>query len=137
MSGGRFLVSLLEVRNTERILACRSLLKADVDLGQEDLVTKNEDIENFTGILEEHETDIYEVCLSDSSEEVAHVIAGYIMKKLQARLKCEDCALLMIDDSEESSERDRYLNLLSRGGLINPLPPEFFFSVSGHFGRGH
>ena len=45
MSGGRFLVSLLEVRNTERILACRSLLMADVDLWQEDLVTENEDIE--------------------------------------------------------------------------------------------
>ena len=26
----------------------------------------------------------------------------------------------MIDDSEETSERDRYLYLLSRGGLIKP-----------------
>ena len=112
MSGGRFLVSLLEVRNKERILACRSLLKADVDLWQEDLVTENEAIENFMSILEEHETDIYEVCLSDSSEEVAHVIAGYIVRKLQVKLKSEECALLMIDDSEETSERDRYLNLL-------------------------
>ena len=64
MSGGRSLVSHLEVRNTERILACRSLLKADVDLWQEDLVTKDEDIESFMSILEEHETDIYEVCLT-------------------------------------------------------------------------
>ena len=112
MSGGRFLVSLLEVRNKERILACRSLLKADVDLRQEDLVTENEAIENFMSILEEHETDIYEVCLSDSSEEVAHVIAGYIVRKLQVKLKIEECALLMIDDSKETSERDRYLNLL-------------------------
>ena len=84
MSGGRFLVSLLEVRNSERILVCRSLLKADLDLWQEDLVTENEDIENFMSILEEHETDIYEVCLSDNSEEVACVIAGYIVRKLQA-----------------------------------------------------
>ena len=76
---------------------CRSLLKADVDLWQEDLVTENEDIENFMSILEEHETDIYEVCLSDSSEKVARVIAGYIVRKLQAKLKCEDCALLMIE----------------------------------------
>ena len=35
MSGGRFLVSHLEFRNTERILACSSLLKAHVDLWQE------------------------------------------------------------------------------------------------------
>ena len=61
---------------------------------------------------------IFEVCLSDSSEEVARVIAGYMVRKLQAKLKCEECALLMIDDSEETSERDRYLNLLSHGGLI-------------------
>ena len=105
MSGGIFLVSLLEVRNTERILACRSLLKADVDLWQEDLVTENEDIENLMSIIEVHETDIYEVCLSDSSEEVAWVIARYIVRKLQAKPKCEECALLMIDDSEEKRKR--------------------------------
>ena len=40
------------------------------------------------------------------------MIAGYILRKLQAKLNCEECALLMIDDSEETSERDRYLNLL-------------------------
>ena len=59
-----------------------------VDWWQEDLVTENEDVENFMSILEEHETDIYEVCLSDSSEEVARVIAGYIVRILQAKLKC-------------------------------------------------
>ena len=63
---------------------------------------------------------IHEVCLSDSSEEVAHVIAGYIVRKLQAKLKCEDCALLMIDDNEEKIDGDRHLNRLSRGGLIKP-----------------
>ena len=45
---------------------------------------------------------------------MARVIAGYIVRK------CEEYALLMIDDSEETNERDRYLNLLSRGGLIKP-----------------
>ena len=51
-------------------------------------------------------TDIYEVCLSDSSEEVARVIAGYIVRKLQAKLKCEDYALLMIDDSEKKQAKE-------------------------------
>ena len=84
-------------------------MKVDVDLWQEDLGTENEAIENFMSILEEHEADIYEVCLPDSSKEVARVIARYIVRKLQAKLKCEDCALLMIDGSEDASERDRYL----------------------------
>ena len=105
-------------------------MKADVDLWQEDLVTENEDIEKFTSILEEHETDIYEVCLFDTSEEVSRVIAGYIVRKLQAKPKCEDCALLMIDDSEETTERDRFLNLLSRGGLIKPSEPMAEFVIN-------
>ena len=129
-SGGRFLVSLLEVRNKERILACSSSLKADVDLWQEDLGTEIEAIENFMSILEKHETDIYEVCLSDSSEEVARVIARYIVRKLQAKLKCENCALLKVDGSEEASERDRYLNLLSRCGLIKPSEPMAEFVIN-------
>ena len=37
MSGGRFLVSLREVRNTERILSCRSLIKNDINFWKEDL----------------------------------------------------------------------------------------------------
>ena len=37
MSGGRFLVSLVEVKNSERILACRSLIKEGVDFWLEDL----------------------------------------------------------------------------------------------------
>ena len=37
MSGGRFLVSLREVLNTERILSCRSLIKKDINFWKEDL----------------------------------------------------------------------------------------------------
>ena len=37
MSGGRFLVSLREVLNTERILSCRSLIKNDINFWKEDL----------------------------------------------------------------------------------------------------
>ena len=37
MSGGRFLVSLREVRNTERILSCRSLINNDVNFWKKDL----------------------------------------------------------------------------------------------------
>ena len=37
MSGERFLVSLREVLNTERILSCRSLIKNDINFWKEDL----------------------------------------------------------------------------------------------------
>ena len=37
MSGGRFLVSLLEVQHSEIILACRSLIKENINFCEEDL----------------------------------------------------------------------------------------------------
>ena len=37
MSGGSFLISLREVRNTERILSCRSLIKNDINFWKDDL----------------------------------------------------------------------------------------------------
>ena len=37
MSGGRFLVSLREVTNSERIIRCRPLVKADINFWKEDL----------------------------------------------------------------------------------------------------
>ena len=37
MSGGRFLVSLPEVLNSERILQCRSLLKENVHIWEDDI----------------------------------------------------------------------------------------------------
>ena len=37
MSGGRFLVSLLEVQHSEIILACRTLIKENVNFWDEDL----------------------------------------------------------------------------------------------------
>ena len=41
MSGGRFLISLREVKNSERIIRCRSLVKADINFWKEDLGSNN------------------------------------------------------------------------------------------------
>ena len=45
MSGRRFLVSLREVVNSERVLKCRSLIKADIDFWEEHLETEVEEFE--------------------------------------------------------------------------------------------
>ena len=45
MSGGRFLVSLLEVSNSERILNLRSILKEDINFWEED-VTLDVDLDS-------------------------------------------------------------------------------------------
>ena len=63
MSGGRFLMSLRGVLSTVRILACRSLLKQNINFWEENLkpVQKNDKILN---ILTQHESEINKLFLS-------------------------------------------------------------------------
>ena len=58
-----------------------------------------------------------ECSLSEDSTEVSHYIAGYVARKNLVRSKREDCAPLMVNNSEQNND---YLNLLSRGGFIDP-----------------
>ena len=121
MSGGCFLVSLREVYNSERILACRSLINENINFWNEDLSIKedNEDIKKLLADIQPFSDEILMCNLSKDSEEVATTIAGYITKKLVKRLKCDDCkTMLRAKDVEISS--NHYLSLLSRGGLTIP-----------------
>ena len=52
MSGGRFLVILREVLNTERILSCRSLIKKDINFWKDDLQPESNGDESFEMIDE-------------------------------------------------------------------------------------
>ena len=95
MSGGRFLVSLREVRNTERILSCRSLIKNDINFWKEDLqqpeCNEDESYEIIGEMLRDWIEEISESVLDDDSSEVAISISGYMAKKLLKRSKCKDC----------------------------------------------
>ena len=120
MSGGRFLVSLREVTSSERVLKCRSLLKAGVNYWEdkdEDYYNDTEAINDFMKKLEEHEGDLFEVTLVDDSIEVAQVVAGYAARKL-LKNSCNDCSVHLIEN--DKNDKETYLNLLSRGGLIIP-----------------
>ena len=121
MSGGRFLVSLREVNNSERIIQCRSLLKENINFWEEDLskekITAISDV--FQQYLLDNHHDITEATISDDSAEVATTIAGYIAKKLRKRSKCDACKIAMVSASEDIRNND-YLKLLSRGGLTTP-----------------
>ena len=119
MSGGRFLASLREVTNSERIIRCRSLVNADINFWKEDLGSDKPslDFSALLALLSEHEIEIAESTLDSSSEEVSTTIAGYIAKKLVKRSNCDSCKSLLIASSMDLAE-NHYLNLLSRGGLI-------------------
>ena len=95
MSGGSFLISLREVRNTERILSCRSLIKNDINFWKEDLqqpeCNEDESYEIIGEMLRDWIEEISESVLDDDSSEVAISISGYMAKKLLKRSKCKDC----------------------------------------------
>ena len=62
MSGGRFLVSLREVTNSERIIHCRSLVKAAINFWKEDLGSDKPslDFSALLALISEHEIEIAE-----------------------------------------------------------------------------
>ena len=126
MSGGRFLVSLLDVQHSERILAIDKLLKEEINFWEEDLSPTNEkESESIAAINEEVSSmlaEILECNLSDDSKEVAFTIAGLIAKKLSAKTKkCPNCVQRMIASGADITHCG-YLSILSRGGLTTPAP---------------
>ena len=130
MNGGRFLVSLKDVNNSDKILRIRSLLKENINFWEENLLNKgdyNALLEKFTIELENIRNDIYEAQLSNDSRQVATYVAGYIAKKMIKRfdLHCDNCKFNLVSSTSESdpSPDDNsydYLNILSRGGLMIP-----------------
>ena len=81
MNGGRFLVDFRGVRNSERILQCRSLRKENINFWEEDLTSENQECVTLTekifctGIQE-----IMESILDENSLEVTtwHVAKRFI-----------------------------------------------------------
>ena len=83
MSGGRFLVSLREVVNSEKIILLKSLLKENINFQSEDITDQpTDDMEAIDCHLQHIENDILEAALLKDSEEVSVYISGYIVKKL-------------------------------------------------------
>ena len=122
MSGGRFLVGLREVINSERILACRSLILEDIDFWKENLGHTNDtsrEEDAFFHFLSDKVTEMQETSLDENSMEVATLVAGYISKKLQDRSKCSECKTKLIG-SKDDILHDEYFNILDRGGLTVP-----------------
>ena len=79
MSGGRFLVSLHEVLNTERILTDGSLLKENFNFWKEGHKPfQINDNSIFLDILAQHESRMHELSLSIDSKHVVYTISSCI-----------------------------------------------------------
>jgi len=114
MSGGRFLVSLREVINSEKIISLLSLLKVGINVWDEDLSddTINSGLDALSS--EVSKMDFTDVTLSAQSMKVCAHIGGYIVKALLEKKKvhCSACKSSLLDHGNEL--HTEYLNLLSR-----------------------
>ena len=124
MSGGRFLVSLVEVQHSERILAIDKLIKEDINFWQEDIRPEIDTAQTFTMDLIREEvseisSELRDCNLSDASKEVGVEIAGFVAKKLSQKSKCPICTQRMTS-AARNVRHSAYLNLVSRGGLTTP-----------------
>ena len=116
MSGGRFLVSLREVLNSERILSCQSLIKENITFWEENNDSDAEEsLDSMNGLFDERVDEIMKAILDDDAREVATAIPDYVAKRLIKRSFCELCKQTLA-----SQEVDLHLKLLSRGGLFAP-----------------
>ena len=115
MSGGRFLVSLKDVLNSEKILKIKSLIKEGFDVDDNMKVTDELtlDLELFENSVEDVINDIDKIMLKDESREISDHIAGYAAKKLS--YFCDNCCDNLLFD--RNSVGSNYHQLLSRGGL--------------------
>ena len=122
MSGGRFLVGLREVLNSEKIIVIKSMLKENINIWEED-VKEDSSFDDAMDELNVHlsslENEIMDSCLSKNSEEVAVMVAGYVAKKMLKRSNCNDCKCNLIHREGEKIEA-HYISILNRGGLIIP-----------------
>ena len=106
--------------NSERILQCRSLLKENVNIWEDDVApVVTHTLGAFINFIEKDDSHLYEVALIDDSNEGATTIAGYIAKKLIKRSSCIICKSCLVSEKGIHFE-NRYFDNLSHCGLAIP-----------------
>ena len=109
--------------------------KKDIKFWKGDIQLESNEDESYEMIdemLRDWIEEISESALDNDSLDVATTIPEYIAKKLVKRSKCKGCEKkLTVHDQD--LQNDRYLTLLSRGGL-SVLPKEFAEFVYRCFG---
>ena len=91
MSAGRFLVSLTEVNNSQRILLLTSVIKEDINFWEHDLYeNKNltESWQHFKKDISIFALQMHESCLSANSVEVSATVSA---KKINEKVQCDAC----------------------------------------------
>ena len=92
MCGGRFLVSLKKVLNSDITLSFQLLIKENINFWEENIDSDAEEsLDSINDLFDERVDKIMEAVLDDDAREVATTISGYVAKKLIKRSYCDLC----------------------------------------------
>jgi hypothetical protein len=128
MSGGRFLVSLMNTEVSEKILKVRALLELDIDISEakEDTSIYVEEEGKLGFAILDLGLDVDTLALSPGSRAVAAHVAGYIALKFSEKLgrggPASCCQQHLFGALDEKDPDHAYIRELSRGGLKVPSP---------------
>ena len=136
MNGGNFLVSLSEVKCSEKILLLRTMVKEGINFWEDDVkkevfkATDHDALESFHVEVSEMFNEIAAAQLSQDTRLVSQNIAGYIARQIQKRFDCEECSN-KVEATDKNTIHSAYINLLSRGGLKHPSESLADFVATG------
>lgn len=119
MSGGRFLVSAKDIKNSEKILKINNLLKEGFDIDQQFKMDfqKYDEVREFLDNVETAMHDPNSIVLHEDSRQISNHIAGYIARKVETA--CQGCCADQLTTKKSSSNLE-YIDALSRGQLMIP-----------------
>ena len=120
LNGGNFLVCLKEVKDSEKILLYQILIKENINFFDDDISLSTENLIQFEDLEEDLEnisTEIFEASLSQESEDIVLVVAGYVAKQPKEKTTCNSCISKLCGNE---IDHNLYFAHLSRGGLIVP-----------------
>jgi len=70
--------------------------------------------------LKDHDSATLLPKLSNYVENVASYIAGFVIRKLLPKLKCDECRCLLVNVQSEQTDSTSFLRLKNSGGLVIP-----------------
>ena len=120
MSGGRFLVSLKDVLCSEKIFKIKSLVKGGINIDENVKIKENQtdDLQALLSRFESRVGSSNSIRLSEGSRDISDYIAGHIAYKTKSfTTGCCSNELVMSDPTKSDN---KYIDLMSRGGLTYP-----------------
>ena len=120
------MVGLREALCSEKILKCRSLLKAGIDFWTQEDLKPHFVFPIIPEAIISRESETMEADHFPETTEIVQLLAGHVAKKIMLRTKFNECECLMTVKNNEASMNqtaEKYLQDLWRGNLIIPSTP--------------